>query len=92
MLLNVRPLSHEGVKTIAGARKRVELLNGPSHHAGLTTIPPLSLRVGSARPKDSLCPWDHDQTTGETNCCIVEATSENILDQNTRFFFEDETF
>ena len=68
-------------KTIGGTKKQTGLLIGPTHDAGLATIPSSSLRVGS------VCLWDRDQT-GETRCCIVEVTSKDILDQNAHFLCE----
>ena len=78
-------------KTIGGTKKQTELLIGPTHHAGLATIPSSSLRVGPVRRLDSLCLCDRDQTTGETKRCIGEATSTDILDQNVRFLCGDGT-
>ena len=37
------------------------------------------------------CLWDRSQTTGETNCCIVQMTSKDILDRNARFLYKVET-
>ena len=39
---------------------------------GSAPIPSSSLRVGSERRLGPPCLWDRYQTTGETNCCIVQ--------------------
>ena len=57
----------------------------------LATIPSSLLRVGSVRRLDSLCLKDWDQTTCETNCGIVEVTSNDIEDQNAHTPREDGT-
>ena len=88
----MRQLPHEGVKNEwEGTRKQKGLLTAPTHHAGLATIPSSLLRIGSVRRLDSLCLWDRDQTSGETNSCIVEVTLKDILDQNAHFLCEDGT-
>ena len=69
----------------------MELSTAPTRHAGPATIPSSLLRVGSVRRLGSPCLWDRDQITGETNCCIVQAISKNILVRNARFLGEVET-
>ena len=72
-------------------RRRTKRSTGPTHHAGLTTIPSSFLRVGPALRLSSPCLWDRVQTIGDTTCCFVEATTKDILDPNAQFFCEDET-
>ena len=43
------------------------------------------------RRLDSAFLLELDQTIGETNCCIEEVTSKDLLDQNAHFLCEDET-
>ena len=57
----------------------------PIRHVGLTTSRSSLFRVGSMRLPGSPCQWDRDQTTGGTNCCIVQVTSKNTLGQNVHF-------
>ena len=89
---HVRQVSHENDKKTFRDEKTENqphgLLTAPTRHAALATIPPLLFRVGSVRRLDSPCPWDRDQTTGESNCCIVEVTSKDILDQNGHFLVQ----
>ena len=42
-------------------------------------------QAGSMRRLDSVCLQVHDQTTGETNYCIDEVTSKDVLDPNAHF-------
>ena len=76
-------------KTIGRTRRQTKRLVGPTHHAGLATIPSSFLRNGSALRLGPLCLWDHDQNIGETICCIVEVTPKDILDPHAHFFCED---
>ena len=73
---------------IGSTARQTKRLIGPTHHAGLATIPSSSLRVGSTLRLGSPCPRDRDQITGESNCCIVRVTSKNILVQNEHFLRE----
>ena len=75
-----------------GAEKRkVGVRTAPTRHAGPATIPASMLRVGSVRRLGSPCVWDRDQIIGETNRCIVQATSKDILVRNAHFLCEDGT-
>ena len=76
-------------KTNGKMRKQKELLTAPPRHIGLAMIPSLLLQAGFMRRLDSACQLGRDQTTGETNECIEEVTSNDILDQSARFLCED---
>ena len=54
-----------------------------SHHAGPDVTLCSSCRVGSVPRLVSLCPWDHNPSTGATSCCVAGVTSKNILDQSS---------
>ena len=82
---NVRQVSRESVKNDWRDQKTDEAADW-SH-----TFPSSLLRVGSMRRLGSPCQWDHDQTTGETNLCVVQETSKDILDPNPHFLCEDGT-
>ena len=65
------------------------LVRASTHHVSLATIPSSFLRVGSALRLGSPCLWDSDQIAGDTNCCIVQVTSRDILVQNAHLRCED---
>ena len=66
-------------------------LNGPIHPARIPPIPSSSLPVGSVCHLGSSCLRVRDRTTAETDCCIAQMTSKDILDRNARFLREVET-
>ena len=65
--------------------KKTGLRTGPE------PSPSSSLRDGSVRRLGTLYLWDPHPRTGESNCCIVQLRSKDILDRNSRFLREDET-
>ena len=87
----VRHLSRECIKNDWKDEKPTGQLIGPTPYAGFAMNPCSSLRVGSGRRLGSPCLWDRDQTAGETNCCIAQVTSNDILVQNAHFLCEDGT-
>ena len=54
-------------------------------------IPSLLIQAGSVHRLNSVCLWDHDQISGDTNHFFEQVTSKNILDPNAHFFCEDRT-
>ena len=84
-----KPTSDDRLKTVDAMKKHriknMELRTSPAPSASP------SLRVGSVHRLGSPCLWNRNQTTGETNCCIVQVTSKDILDRNGRFLREVET-
>ena len=71
--------------------KKMGLRTAPTRHAGPAKVPSSLHRVGSVRRLGSPCLWDRDQIAGETNCCIVQAISKDILVRSARFLCEVET-
>ena len=74
-----------------GDEKQTELLSGPTHHAGLATIPlPITPSWFNAPPGIA-------QSMGSrpdfwrNEYCIAEVTSKDVLDLDAHFFCDDGT-
>ena len=83
-LLHLRKSSHcplKILKTVDGMKHKIKKTK---LRTGLAPSPSSLPRVVSVRRLGSPCLWSHYQTIGEANCCIVQVTSKDILDQNAR--------
>ena len=76
----------QALRTVGATRVRLEKVAADCSHTSCWPCDdPIFITPSSVRRLGSLCLWDRNQTTGETNCCIVQVTSKDILDRNACF-------